>query len=152
MKRRVRIQILAFAFALSFVGTTLAVIREEGGDPDVRPGFQGPFDEGEYIRRRDEFVALLRGIDPTRPKSRKRRTAPWHSPTGLSWDRIQFPWVKPPEAEPMSVVVFRQLKSIHLTRTLCMLARHRAAYFVRPMGAPPGQQFLTARKRSPSDV
>ena len=67
MKRRVRIQILAFAFALSFVGTTLAVIQEEGGDPDVRPGFQGPFDEGEYIRRRDEFVALLRGIDPTRP-------------------------------------------------------------------------------------
>src|SRR5436190_10650821 len=67
MKRRARIQILVFAFALSLVGTTLAVIQEQGGDPDLRPGFQGPFDEGEYIRRRDEFVALLRGVDPTRP-------------------------------------------------------------------------------------
>ncbi len=36
-------------------------------DPDRLPGFQGRFDEGEYLRQRDAFIALLRGVDPNKP-------------------------------------------------------------------------------------
>jgi hypothetical protein len=42
-------------------------------DPDRPPGIVGEFDEAEYIARREEFIALLRGIDPTRPADPESR-------------------------------------------------------------------------------
>ncbi len=43
-------------------------------DPDRLPGFQGRFDEGEYLRQRDAFIALLRGVDPNKPFDPEART------------------------------------------------------------------------------
>ncbi|MFL6375682.1 MAG: WD40/YVTN/BNR-like repeat-containing protein [Pyrinomonadaceae bacterium] len=37
------------------------------GDPDAPPWAGADFDEANYLMRRDQFVALLRGIDPERP-------------------------------------------------------------------------------------
>ncbi len=39
----------------------------EDNDPDRPPGFVGAFDESEYVRKREAFIALLRGVDPSRP-------------------------------------------------------------------------------------
>src|SRR5689334_21568934 len=36
-------------------------------DPDRPPGMEGEFDEAEYKANREAFVALLRGVDPSRP-------------------------------------------------------------------------------------
>ncbi|MGB9181930.1 MAG: carboxypeptidase-like regulatory domain-containing protein, partial [Pyrinomonadaceae bacterium] len=44
-----------------------AANEEEECDPDLRPGFTGKFDGGEYIRLRDEYIALLRGNTPGKP-------------------------------------------------------------------------------------
>ena len=41
--------------------------EDEGIDPDRPAGMQGPFDGGEYIKQREAFVALLRGVDPNKP-------------------------------------------------------------------------------------
>ena len=35
-------------------------------DPDARPGSDDK-DDGEYLAKREEFIALLRGVDPKRP-------------------------------------------------------------------------------------
>ncbi len=43
-------------------------------DPDRPPFAQGEFDEADYIRRREEFVALLRGVDPTKPLDPESRS------------------------------------------------------------------------------
>lgn len=42
-------------------------------DPDRPPGIEGEFDEAEYKARRDEHIALLRGVDPTRPADPESR-------------------------------------------------------------------------------
>ena len=47
--------------------------EDEEDDPDRPPGLQGPFDEDEYIKRREAFVALLRGVDPDRPANPESR-------------------------------------------------------------------------------
>ncbi|MCU1268035.1 MAG: trypsin domain protein [Acidobacteria bacterium] len=44
-----------------------ALIEDEANDPDLPPGHHGPFDEAGYIRQREAFIALLRGVDPLRP-------------------------------------------------------------------------------------
>jgi hypothetical protein len=41
--------------------------EEEDNDPDRPPGFVGHFDEADYMRRREAYIALRRGIDPTKP-------------------------------------------------------------------------------------
>lgn len=43
------------------------IIQYFTDDPDRPPGIEGEFDEADYKRRREEFVALLHGVDPTRP-------------------------------------------------------------------------------------
>ena len=58
------------AFLLIWSFTPLANARldgDEGIDPDRPAGVQGPFDGGEYIKQREAFVALLRGVDPSKP-------------------------------------------------------------------------------------
>lgn len=68
--------IVVMAFVLSgliFGGLAFSQLRSksakapEAVDPDQRPGFEGPLDEGEYIKEREAFVALLRGVDPHKP-------------------------------------------------------------------------------------
>src|SRR6185295_15026086 len=42
--------------------------EQEADDPDRPPGFEeGEADEGEYLQRREAFIALRRGVDPTKP-------------------------------------------------------------------------------------
>src|SRR5712692_2394065 len=41
--------------------------EEDGNDPDLPPGVRGSIDKETYLRMRDEFVALKRGIEPGRP-------------------------------------------------------------------------------------
>src|SRR5713101_7577073 len=41
--------------------------EEDGNDPDMPPGVRGSIDKETYLRMRDEFVALKRGIEPGRP-------------------------------------------------------------------------------------
>jgi hypothetical protein len=48
-------------------GANEDVGEEEEDDPDRPPGFVGNFDEGEYIKQREAFIALLRGVDPSKP-------------------------------------------------------------------------------------
>ena len=43
------------------------IVEYFSDDPDRPPGAQGEFDEADYIRRREEFIALLQGVDPTKP-------------------------------------------------------------------------------------
>ena len=65
------------ALLLIWSFTPLANARldeDEGIDPDRPAGIQGPFDEGEYIRQREAFVALLRGVDPNKPFDPEART------------------------------------------------------------------------------
>jgi hypothetical protein len=42
-------------------------MMDEGDDPDRPPGVHGPFDETEYIKAREAFIALRRGNDPSKP-------------------------------------------------------------------------------------
>jgi photosystem II stability/assembly factor-like uncharacterized protein len=42
-------------------------------DPDRPPGIEGEFDEADYKARRDEYIALLRGVDPARPADPESR-------------------------------------------------------------------------------
>src|SRR5882672_359352 len=41
--------------------------EEDGNDPDLPPGMRGSIDKETYLRMRDEYVALRRGIEPGRP-------------------------------------------------------------------------------------
>src|SRR6266480_3598734 len=41
--------------------------EEDGNDPDMPPGMRGSIDKETYLRMRDEYVALRRGIEPGRP-------------------------------------------------------------------------------------
>ena len=54
--------------------TPEAEAEEEGDDPDMPARFRGRMDESDYNRRRDEFVALLRGVDPNEPADSTART------------------------------------------------------------------------------
>src|SRR5947209_11455540 len=74
MRKIVKIQILFVGLGLAFVGTTMAVMQSQSGDPDRPAGLQEPFDEGEYIRQREEFIARLRGFDPDKPFDPTART------------------------------------------------------------------------------
>ena len=49
------------------VVTAADLATTEGEDPDLPPGMHEPVDEAEYIKQRDAFIALRRGVDPTRP-------------------------------------------------------------------------------------
>lgn len=40
---------------------------DESNNPDRPQGFDDEFEEGEYLTKRDAFIALLRGVDPARP-------------------------------------------------------------------------------------
>ena len=40
---------------------------DDGSDPDLPAKFHGPIDEATYLRMRDEYVALRRGIEPGHP-------------------------------------------------------------------------------------
>src|SRR2546425_10786014 len=66
MLRNAKLYLFVGAVSLLVVVTAQALM-DEVSDPDLLPGFQGHFDAGDYIRRRDEFIALLRGNDPNRP-------------------------------------------------------------------------------------
>jgi hypothetical protein len=44
-----------------------SVLDEEETEPDFPKGRRGNIDEGTYLRRRDEYIARLRGIEPGRP-------------------------------------------------------------------------------------
>src|SRR6266446_3951104 len=41
--------------------------EEDGNDPDMPPGMRGSIDKETYLRMRDEYIALRRGIEPGRP-------------------------------------------------------------------------------------
>src|SRR5216684_1920796 len=41
--------------------------EEDGNDPDMPPGTRGSIDKETYLRMRDEYIALRRGIEPGRP-------------------------------------------------------------------------------------
>ena len=59
-------------------GSSEEADEEEDNDPDRRPGFVGTFDEADYLSRREAFIALLRGVDPSKPfdpESRVRANA-----------------------------------------------------------------------------
>ncbi|HEV7472434.1 MAG TPA: hypothetical protein VGN90_00190, partial [Pyrinomonadaceae bacterium] len=58
---------LLIGLAILGLATTHALMQEDENDPDAPPGFHGKFDEAEYIRQREAFVALLRGNDPSHP-------------------------------------------------------------------------------------
>src|SRR5712692_5326286 len=40
---------------------------EDDSDPDMPPGTRGSIDKETYLRMRDEYIALRRGIEPGRP-------------------------------------------------------------------------------------
>ena len=40
---------------------------EDDSDPDMPPGTRGSIDKETYLRMRDEYIALRRGIEPSRP-------------------------------------------------------------------------------------
>ncbi len=49
-------------------GANLAADEDEDNDPDRPRWLRGvDFDETDYIRRREEFIALRRGVDPNQP-------------------------------------------------------------------------------------
>src|SRR3982751_6005306 len=56
--------VLVSLFSVATAGT---LIQNEADDPDLPPGMHEPLDEADYINRREAFVALLRGNDPSRP-------------------------------------------------------------------------------------
>jgi S-layer family protein len=68
MKGKSRIFLLAAMVSLFFGPTALGlIIDNEEDDPDRPPGIHGPFDEAEYIKAREAFIALRRGNDPNKP-------------------------------------------------------------------------------------
>src|SRR5215813_8397080 len=59
--------LLAAAIGL-IVAITAQGLREDlENDPDLPAGYTGHFDSGEYLKQREAFIALRRGVDPTRP-------------------------------------------------------------------------------------
>ena len=70
--------LLSATLLLVWAFTPLADARfgqneDEEADPDRPAGMHIPFNEGEYIQKRDAFIALLRGVDPTRPSNPEGR-------------------------------------------------------------------------------
>ncbi len=49
------------------------IIEYFSDDPDRPPNIKGDWDEADYLRRREEFVALLQGVDPDRPANPQSR-------------------------------------------------------------------------------
>ena len=69
----VSVSLLIWSFT-PLANARLGEDEDEGIDPDRPAGMQGPFDEGEYIRQREAFIALLRGVDPNKPFDPEART------------------------------------------------------------------------------
>jgi photosystem II stability/assembly factor-like uncharacterized protein len=68
MRVKSRLLLLAAVFSLFFGATGVGLMMdEEDNDPDRPPGIHGPFDEAEYIKAREAFIALRRGNDPSKP-------------------------------------------------------------------------------------
>ena len=67
MRWNAKLILLLGAVTLVLAVTGQALIEDEANDPDLPPGHHGPFDEAEYIKQREAFIALLRGVDPLRP-------------------------------------------------------------------------------------
>ncbi len=49
------------------------IIEYFSDDPDRPPNIKGDWDEADYKLRRDNFIALLRGVDPDRPADPQSR-------------------------------------------------------------------------------
>ncbi len=67
MNAKSRIFLLVAMVSLFFGPTAAGLMMDEGDDPDRPPGVRGPFDETEYIKAREAFIALRRGNDPSKP-------------------------------------------------------------------------------------
>src|ERR1700704_3301945 len=67
MHLKSRMLLLAATVSLFFGPTAVGLMMDEDDDPDRPPGVHGPFDEAEYIKAREAFIALRRGIDPDKP-------------------------------------------------------------------------------------
>jgi hypothetical protein len=67
MNAKSRIFLLAAMVSLFFGPTAVGLMMDEDDDPDRPPGIHGPFDETEYIKAREAFIALRRGNDPSKP-------------------------------------------------------------------------------------
>jgi Carboxypeptidase regulatory-like domain/Domain of unknown function (DUF4214) len=67
MRWNSKLILLLGAASLLLAVTAQAIVEDESNDPDLPPGHHGPFDEAEYIRQREAFIALRRGVDPDRP-------------------------------------------------------------------------------------
>jgi Domain of unknown function (DUF4214) len=69
-----KLWILLIALGLIGAISAQALMHEEENDPDLPPSFHGEFDEGEFLKQREAFVALRRGVDPSRPADPNSRT------------------------------------------------------------------------------
>lgn len=67
MNIKSRLFLLATMVSLFFGPTAVGLMMDEDDDPDRPPGVHGPFDEAEYIKAREAFIALRRGNDPDKP-------------------------------------------------------------------------------------
>src|SRR5713101_5288219 len=47
--------------------------EEDGNDPDLPPGVRGSIDKETYLRMRDEYFAVLRGVDVEHPENNDPR-------------------------------------------------------------------------------
>ena len=75
MRKNAKLWLLASAALALMVAITAQGLREDAeDDPDKPVGYNGHFDGGEYLRQRQAFVALLRGVDPQRPADPMART------------------------------------------------------------------------------
>src|SRR5213593_173557 len=76
-KKLLTLLVIGFVFFLMLGGTgrlsnwakSLAAEsqNEEADDPDMPAKFHGEIDEANYLRLRDEYVLMRRGIDPDYP-------------------------------------------------------------------------------------
>ncbi|MEO5720754.1 MAG: dockerin type I domain-containing protein [Chthoniobacterales bacterium] len=70
---RLVLALTLFLSALVFSGIAFSQFKlrsakaPDAVDPDKPQGYSGELDEGEYIAKRQAFIALLRGVDPARP-------------------------------------------------------------------------------------
>ncbi len=63
-----------FVFWGSIATVGAQIVKYITNDPDLPPGIETEFDEADYKQRRDDFIALLRGVDPDRPADPQSRT------------------------------------------------------------------------------
>ena len=67
MRGSTAFNLFVLILALFTVTTAADLAVSESEDPDLPPGMHEPVDEADYIRQREAFIALRRGMDPSKP-------------------------------------------------------------------------------------